>query len=109
LVVLLHSDTAALTDSQHLKGVWKNEPDNAEDEIQITVSVQTEGDAVFGQISSAKDPEDFYGLDHIHLSGGGSLSELRARQVTERAVSASGDLPAEEGAPEPIEVQGLIG
>jgi hypothetical protein len=62
-----HSDAAALADNQYFKGVWRNKPDKAKDEMQITIRFETRADAVFGQISLYEDTEEFYKLDHIHL------------------------------------------
>jgi len=64
-----HSDAAALTDNQYFKGVWKNKPVKAKDEMQITIRFETRADAVFSQISLSEDAEKFYKLDHIHLIG----------------------------------------
>jgi penicillin V acylase-like amidase (Ntn superfamily) len=64
-----HGDAAALADNQYFKGVWRNKPDKAKDEIQITIRFETKADAVFGRISLSEDAEEFYKLDHIHLIG----------------------------------------
>jgi len=64
-----HSDAAALTEKQYFKGVWKTKPDQANDEMQITLKFETKANAVFGQISLSEDTEEFYTLDHIHLMG----------------------------------------
>ncbi|MFC1683331.1 hypothetical protein ACFL0G_03905 [Candidatus Zixiibacteriota bacterium] len=64
-----HSDAAALADNQYFKGVWKNKPDNPEEEMPITLILETEGDAVFGQITLSEEDEEFYQLDHVHLIG----------------------------------------
>jgi len=64
-----HSDAAALTEKQFFKGVWKNKHNKEKDEMEITLKIETQGDAVFGQISLSEDAEEFYKLDHIHLIG----------------------------------------
>ena len=64
-----HSDAAALAEKQFFKGEWINKPDKAKDEMQITIRLETKADAVFGQISTSEDAEEFYKLDHIHLIG----------------------------------------
>ena len=62
-----HCDAAASKENQYFEGVWKNGPDLAEDEMPISVTFETEGDAVFGRISLSEDAEKSYKLDHIHL------------------------------------------
>ena len=64
-----HSDTAALTEKQFFKGVWRNKPDKAKDEMQITLRFETKADAVFGRISLSEDAEEFHPLDRIHSIG----------------------------------------
>jgi choloylglycine hydrolase len=64
-----HSDAAALSENQFFKGIWRNKPENPEEDLLITVTLETEGDAVSGRISFSEDPEEFYTLDHIHLIG----------------------------------------
>jgi choloylglycine hydrolase len=64
-----HSDATTLSENQHFKGVWRNKPDKAKDEIQITIRFETKADAVFGRISLSEEAEEFYQLDHIHLIG----------------------------------------
>jgi len=64
-----HSDAAALTEKQFFKGVWRNKPDKAKNEMQITLRLETKADAVFGQVSLSEDSGEFYPLDHIHSIG----------------------------------------
>jgi hypothetical protein len=64
-----HNDAAASTEKQFFKGVWRNKPDKAKNEIQITLRLETKADAVFGRISLSEDAEEFYTFDHIHLIG----------------------------------------
>ena len=37
--------------------------------MPITLILETEGDAVFGQITLSEEDEEFYQLDHVHLIG----------------------------------------
>jgi hypothetical protein len=64
-----HSDAAALAEKQFFKGVWRNKPDKAKNEMQITLRLETKADAVFGKISLSEGAEEFYPLDHIHSIG----------------------------------------
>ena len=64
-----HSDAAALAEKQFFKGDWRNKPDKAKGEMQITLGLETKADAVFGRISLSEDTKQFYALDHIHLIG----------------------------------------
>jgi len=64
-----HSDAAALTEKQFFTGAWKDKPDKEKNEMEITLKIETRGDAVFGQISLSEDTEEFYEFDHIHLIG----------------------------------------
>jgi hypothetical protein len=64
-----HCDAAALTDNHSFEGFWTNEPGRAEDDMPITLTLETEGDVVFGRISLSEDAEKSYELDHIHLIG----------------------------------------
>jgi penicillin V acylase-like amidase (Ntn superfamily) len=64
-----HSDAAAVADNQFFKGVWKINPDKANDETEIVLEFETKADAVFGRISPSKKAEKSYPLDHIHLIG----------------------------------------
>jgi penicillin V acylase-like amidase (Ntn superfamily) len=63
------SDAASLAESQHFRGVWKNKPENPEEELLIIVTLETRGDAVSGRVSFTEDAEESYRLDHIHLIG----------------------------------------
>ena len=63
-----HSDAAALSENQFFKGVWKCKPD-AEDEDELTLTMESKGDAVCGEISTSDKAEETYTIDHIHLIG----------------------------------------
>ena len=62
-----HSDAAALDEKQYFKGIWKNKPDTAKDEREVTLKLETKNDAIFGQISISKGTKDYYKAEHIQL------------------------------------------
>lgn len=66
-----HTDAAASVENHHFTGVWKNSPENPEEELTITLWLETRGDAVSGRISFSEedDQQEFYTLDHIRLIG----------------------------------------
>jgi len=63
-----HDDAAALPGNQFFKGVWKCKPD-AEDEDELTLTMETKGDAVSGEISTSDKAGETYKIDHIYLVG----------------------------------------
>jgi len=73
-----HSDAAALTEKQYFKGLWKNKPDKAKAEKEITIKFETKKDAVFGQISISEGAEESFKAEHIQLIG----SNLKFTYVT---------------------------
>jgi|GEM_PF-305947 len=64
-----HTDAAALGENQFFAGVWKNNPEDPEKEMSITVRLVARGDAVTGGISFSETADDFYMLDHLHMIG----------------------------------------
>ena len=62
-----HSDEAALDENQSFKGTWKNTPDKEKDKNEVTIKLETKGDAVFGQISISENDEKSFKAEHIHL------------------------------------------
>ena len=63
-----HDGAAALPENQFFKGVWKCKPD-AEDEDELTLTMESKGEAVFGEISTSDKAEETYTIDHIQLIG----------------------------------------
>jgi len=64
-----HADTAALHQRQYFLGEWKNKPDPAKKENEISLKLETKGNAVSGQIADSGKPEDCYPIEHIQLIG----------------------------------------
>jgi len=86
-----HSDAAALDEKQFFKGVWKNKPDKANDEKEVTIKLETKGDAVFCQISISGNAEKSYKTEHIQLIGNNLIFTYRTKKKTFIEVQASID------------------
>jgi choloylglycine hydrolase len=86
-----HSDAATLDEKQFFKGVWKNKPDEAKDKKEVTVKLETKGDAVFGHISISGDTGQRYKTDHIQLIGNHLKFTYRTEKKTFVEVQASID------------------
>ncbi len=63
-----HSDAASLPKNQIFSGVWRNVPDTLKKEPQLTLKLETNGDAVHGYFSNDEE-KDFIQVDHLHLIG----------------------------------------
>jgi len=86
-----HSDAAALDKKQFFRGVWKNKPDKAKDENEVTLKLETKGGAVFGQISISGKAENSYKTEHIQLIGNNMKFTYRTKKKTFIEVQASID------------------
>lgn len=64
-----HTDAAAFEKNQFFKGTWKTENQGAEDDWELTVSLNTEKDAVTGEISFSPDADDSFEIEHLQLIG----------------------------------------
>jgi len=83
--VSTHSNAAKTSEKQFFKGTWKNNPDETENKLAMTIKFESEGDAIKGSISNGK---EFYLIDHLQLIGnrliftfktkGGNLLEIDA-------------------------------
>lgn len=62
-------DIAALKVKPYFNGVWKNKPDRTKDEKEITLKLETTGDAVSGQVIIPKFQEAPFTIDNLHLIG----------------------------------------
>jgi choloylglycine hydrolase len=62
-------DAAALKEKQYFRGVWKNNPDKTKDEIEITIKLTAQNDAVLGQLIIPKFQHEAFEIDHINLIG----------------------------------------
>ena len=87
--VSTHSDKASLANKQFFNGVWKNKPDKAKNELEITLKLDTKNDAVFGQVSISKDEEEYYKLAHIQLIGNNMKFTFKTKRNTVFEVKAS--------------------
>ena len=63
------ADAAASEQKQFFRGVWQSKPDPDKKENNITVKLETKGNAVFGQISVSGKTGNSYPIEHIQLSG----------------------------------------
>ena len=86
-----HSDAATLDEKQFFKGVWKNKPDKIKDEKEVTIKLETNGDAVFGHISISGDTEKSYKAEHIQLIGNNLKCTYRTEDKRFIEVQASID------------------
>ncbi len=90
-----HTDAAALSENQHFKGVWRNNPGGAEDGLRITLWLETKADAVFGRISLSDDADELYELDHIHLIGNNLRFTFEANTQRNKFLEAQASIDGE--------------
>lgn len=60
-------NTAALNEKQYFKGVWMNKPDTTNDEMEVTIKLETKKDVVFGQINIPKLSKEALEINNISL------------------------------------------
>lgn len=83
--VSLHTDLGKSGEKQFFKGTWKNNPEDYENKLAMTIKFESDGESIRGSISNGK---EFYPVDHLQLIGnrlkftfktkGGTLLEIKA-------------------------------
>jgi choloylglycine hydrolase len=87
-----HNDDASSVDTQPFVGVWKSTPDGGENDMPMTLRLETRADAVFGDISLSEGGEEPYRLDHIHLTGHELSFTFEVDGSRDKFLEAKGDL-----------------
>jgi penicillin V acylase-like amidase (Ntn superfamily) len=62
-----HADAAASEQKQFFRGVWQSRPDTDKKENEVTLKLETKGNAVYGRISLSGKAGNSYPIEHIHL------------------------------------------